>query len=165
MNDTYVELIVKRKAQTSHVILKGVLIGITVVTFLLGLFRPIALIVGVALLVIDYFLFMSWDLEYEYLYVNGTLDIDKIMSKSKRKRVKSLDMDKLEILAPMGSHHLDSYKNGNYKELDVSSGIKENKMYVMIINNDQERLKVIFEPNEKILDCIRMIAPRKVNTY
>lgn len=162
MNDTYTELIVKRKTPTTYIVLKGVLIGITVVTFLLGLVNQLAFFAGIILVVIDYFLFTSWDLEFEYLYVNGTLDIDKIMSKSKRKRVKSLDMQKLEMIAPIDSYHLDSYKNGKFTELDVSSGVKENKLYVMIINDNNERLKVIFEPNDRILDSIRTIAPRKV---
>lgn len=162
MSDTYTELIVKRKTPTTYVVLKGVLIGVTVVTFLLGLLNQIAFFAGIVLVVIDYFLITSWDLEFEYLYVNGTLDIDKIMSKSKRKRIRSLDMEKLEIIAPINSHHLDSYKNGKFKELDVSSGVKEHKQYIMIINDDNERLKIIFEPNDKILDNIRTIAPRKV---
>lgn len=162
MSDTYTELIVKRKTPTTYVVLKGVLIGVTVVTFLLGLLNQIAFFAGIVLVVIDYFLFTSWDLEFEYLYVNGTLDIDKIMSKSKRKRIRSLDMEKLEIIAPVNSHHLDSYKNGKFKELDVSSGVKEHKLYVMVINDNNERLKITFEPNDKILDNIRTIAPRKV---
>ena len=47
------------------------------------------LVPAIALGVACYFVIPKTDLEYEYLFVNGELDIDMIMSKSKRKRVKS----------------------------------------------------------------------------
>ena len=76
------------------------MIGATVI-FVLGgiLFNPIILLLAVVMGVVDYFKLPSLDLEYEYLYVNGELDIDKIMSKQKRKRVGSYDMKKVEIVA------------------------------------------------------------------
>ena len=64
---------------------------------------PLALIVFVGLIVLCYFKLPSFDLEFEYLYVNGELDVDKIMSKTKRKRVARIDMDKVELIAPLKS--------------------------------------------------------------
>ena len=49
------------------------------------------------------------EVEYEYLYVNGELDIDAIYSKQKRKKMGSYDASELEILAPENSHELDSF--------------------------------------------------------
>ena len=61
---------------------------------------------------LDVFLFRRLDLEYEYLYVNGDLDIDKIMGKQKRKRVFSMNVNDLELLdakqnQDQGEHHAD----------------------------------------------------------
>lgn len=44
-----------------------------------------AMIIPVIMVVVDIVLFKRFDLEFEYLYVNGDLDIDKIMAKQKEK--------------------------------------------------------------------------------
>ena len=86
MSDLYIELLVKKKKTSTDTLLKALMIGVTVI-FVLGgiLFNPIILIPAIVMGVVDYFKLPALDLEYEYLYVNGELDIDKIMSKQKRK--------------------------------------------------------------------------------
>ena len=108
MNDSYSELLVKKKQTAKDLIIKFLLIGLIAATAFLGLIGVIfawiaTLILGVA----AYFILPNLDLEYEYVYVNGELDIDKIMAKSKRKRLKSFDLAKLEIMAPVNSHRMD----------------------------------------------------------
>ena len=49
MFDSYVELIVKRKTLITEQILKGLLITITVIAFILGLGNPIILVVAIGL--------------------------------------------------------------------------------------------------------------------
>lgn len=76
---------------------------------------PPLLIAAIVLGVCAYlFIFPGTDLEFEYLFVNGELDIDKIMAKSKRKRVKSLNITECDIMAPLNSHRMDYY-NSNQK--------------------------------------------------
>ena len=73
-------------------------------------------------------------------------------------------MNRLEILAPVNSYHLDSYKNRSMKKtVDFSSGVVKNpdSRYVMIYEGET---KVIWEPSEDMLKAIRLIAPRKVFT-
>ena len=108
----------------------------------------------------------KFDVEYEYLYVNGELDIDAIYSKQKRKRVGTYDMAELEILAPEKSHALDSYMNNkSIKMKDFSSGNPQAKSYILIMNSDSERQSVKVEIDDTIIQDIRRIAPRKVNLY
>ena len=104
------------------------------------------------------------DLEYEYLYVNGEIDIDKIMSKQKRKRVFSGDVASLELLAPSQSHELDHYRTRtDIKKNDFSSGKKDAKTYTMILKKDQGMELVIFEPSEVMLKDMKRMAPREVH--
>ena len=87
MSESYVECLVKAKQPAWAKILKVLLIVLTVlsclVMFVFIIFLPIALAAGVG----AYFLNMYTDLEYEYLYLDKELSVDKIMAKSKRKRV------------------------------------------------------------------------------
>ena len=55
MSDLYFEHIVKRKTPTLLVVAKGVMLGITVAAFVMGvLASPILLIAGVILGIVDY---------------------------------------------------------------------------------------------------------------
>ena len=103
---------------------KGSIIALIV---LLVLFiMPLLLIAAIVLGVCAYlFYFPGTDLEFEYLFVNGELDIDKIMAKSKRKRVKSLNITECDIMAPLNSHRMDYYNsNQKLKVQDFSSEIR-----------------------------------------
>ena len=53
-------------------------------------------------------MFRNLNVEYEYVFVNGDLDIDKIMNKARRKRMFSVDADQMELLAPVGSVELNA---------------------------------------------------------
>ena len=86
------------------------------------------------------------------------------MSKQKRKRVYSMDVKKLELMAPSNSHVLDYHnQNKNLKILDFSSGEEGAKTYTMIIKGEKGMEKVIFEPNDVIVKDMKRIAPREVN--
>lgn len=161
MNETYVEWLVKKKTPTYMALLRILSVMLTVCFVLVGLAYVPALLVGIALGVGAYFIYMNSDLEYEYLYVDKELTVDKVMAKSKRKRVAVFDIGKMEILAPVKSWRLDNYKNRTDKAVDYSSGEEKqpDTRYVMFYNGKQ---KVIIEPNEELIKAIQMVAPRKV---
>lgn len=160
MSDYYTEQLVKKKTSGKDIMIKSLLVAVTVMSFLIVPLIPFLLIVPVLLIVLDYFMFRRLDLEYEYLYVNGDLDIDKIMGKQKRKRIFSMNISELELLAPMGAGELNQYRNA--KVLDFSSQMPNARCYVMVIAKNGQQTKVIFEPEQVILEGMRMLAPRKV---
>lgn len=160
MSDYYTEQLVKKKTDGKDIAIKVILVFCTVFSFFFVLMMPFLLILPVLMIVLDYFMFRRLDLEYEYLYVNGDLDIDKIMGKQKRKRVFSMNVNDLELLAPLGAGELNQYRSS--KVLDYSSHMPNTRCYAMIITKDGQQTKVIFEPEQVILDGIRMLAPRKV---
>ena len=162
MSESYVELLVKKKKTPKDSILKGLMIAGIVILVLIGLVIPLVLIAAIALGVLAYFKMPGLDLEFEYLYVNGELDIDKIMSKVKRKRVGSFDISKAEMVAPVKSHELDYYRQSkDLKVVDCSSGEDHANVYGMVIKDEKGMKLVLFEPNQEILDDMRRIAPRK----
>lgn len=167
MSDLYIELLVKKKKTSTDTLIKVLLISLTVVAVILGLLmHPIILIVAIALGVLDYFKIPALDLEYEYLYVNGELDIDKIMSKQKRKRVGCYDMKNVEMVAPKNSHELDSYRNmKDIKIHDYSSMDEQAKTFAMVVKGDKGMEMVYFDPNQEILKDMQRIAPRCVKLY
>ena len=136
----------------------------TVCFFLAGLIFAPALLIALLMGVAAYFITMNANLEYEYLYVDKELSVDKVMNKSRRKRIATFDIGKVEIMAPIKSHQLDSYQNRNYKAVDYSSWEEKQPdgRYVFYYDGQQ---KVIFEPNEEMIKAILNVAPRKVFKY
>lgn len=162
MGDTYVEWMVKRVPSMPMKILKVVLITVTVIAVLFAMIGLLpAFVVAIAAGIGAYFAHMNANLEYEYLYVDKELTIDKIMAQTKRKRIAQFDLERMEILAPIKSWHMDDYAKREIKTVDYSSGVEQqpDKRYVMIYNGEK---KVILEPNEALVKAVQSIAPRKV---
>ena len=102
MNDSYVEWMIARKTKPTDILIKGVAIGLTAVLFLLGLVIFPLFVVAIVAAVLCYFFLPNLSIEYEYLYVSKELQVDKIMSKTKRKTVANYTLDKMEIFAKEG---------------------------------------------------------------
>lgn len=165
MNDTYVEILVKKQPKTWYSFVKGLFLFSSIWVFaVLGLLQVnvIFIVLGVLLFVATYFIFQELDLEYEYLYVNGDLTVDKIMGKSTRKQCVNITMDQIEVVAPVKSFHLSEYKNSKASVLDYSSGKADAVLYEMYFRGKKGLTKMIFEPNDKMLEGMRMLSPRKV---
>ncbi len=161
MNETYVECLVKKKNNSFMVLLKIVTIMLAACFIFIGFTLWPALIIGALLALAAYFVYLQADIEYEYLYVDRELTVDKIMAKSKRKKIAKFDMERMEILAPIKSYHLDNYKNRTPKVIDYSSGAEQQPdiRYAMFYDGTQ---KIILEPSPELVKAIQMIAPRKV---
>lgn len=161
MNETYVEWLVKRKTPAYMTLLKILTIMLTVCFVLLGFFLLPAMIIAVLLGVAAYFVYLNSDVEYEYLYVDKELTVDKVMAKSRRKRVATYDLGKIEILAPVKSWHLDNYKNRTDKTVDYSSGEEKqpDRRFAFFYDGKQ---RVLIEPNEEMIKAMQTVAPRKV---
>ncbi len=166
MSDSYKEILVKRQTPMMMRVLKGALIGLTVLSFVGGLLMWPLLIVGAVLLAVDYFVVPKFEVEYEYLYVNGELDVDAIYSRQKRKKMGTYDMAELEILAPSESHAVDAYKNKQgAKVKDYTSLDPQVKSYLLVFNKEKGQEMIRVELEESIINDIRRIAPRKVSLY
>ena len=143
MNETYVEWLVKRKTPAYMAFLKILFTVLAVFFVLIGLLLLPALLIGVICGVAAYFITLNADLEYEYLYVDKELTVDKVMAKSRRKRVAVFSLDKMEIVAPVKSWHLDNFKNRSDKAVDYSSGEEKQPDKRFVFYYDGQK-KVIF---------------------
>ncbi len=161
MNDSYVECLVARKKSGLMGLLKVVLMVLTVILVLMGMvvfpFLIAALVTGVG----TWFASMYASMEFEYLYVDREITVDKVLNKSRRKKGEKFDVGRIEILAPIKSWHLDSYKNRQFKVTDYSSGIEgqPDRRYAMISDGGR---KVLLEPSAEFVKAVQSVAPRKV---
>ncbi len=163
MNDTYVEVMVDKKKSPLLGPGKVILYILAVLCLLIGLVSNfIFVILAVLVALAAYFVIPMFDLEYEYLYIDKEISIDKIMSKEKRKHVYTVDLNKMEVMAPERSHELDSYRARGAKIYDFSSGYEDAKAYCIAYEAGSEGCVLVkIEPNEEMLRAIKTVFPRK----
>ena len=162
MSENYVECLIKAKTSLPALLLKYFLAAVAAV-FAVGMFIRIpfcffgVLLAGAG----AYFVNLYSDIEYEYLYIDKEISVDKIMAKSKRKRLATYTLDRMEIFAPIESHRLDSYKNRSVKIKDYSIGrkLQPDLRYAMYYEGGE---KILFSPSEAMVKCMKNAAPRKV---
>jgi hypothetical protein len=169
MGDIFNEqLVAKSNSLKDNLIRLAIIIGAIVlimicsmIPVLLGFLFPIA----IAIIFGAFFLIRKLNIEFEYVFTSGDLDNDKIFNKNKRKKFISIDVRKIEIMAPINSKDHASELSNYEKVIDCSSGTNSNNTYAAMIVRDGKREKLIIEPNEKMLNGIKRYIPSKVKQY
>ena len=161
MSETYIECLVKAKPSMMGKFCKYLLYLLTAVLLALMILTMNMFLLAVAAGVGAYFVGIYTDLEYEYLYLDKELTIDKVMGKTKRKRVAVYQLDKMEIFAPFKSYHLDNFRNRQTKDKDYSIGYEEQPdlRYVMYYEGSE---RLILSPSPELVKIMKNAAPRKV---
>lgn len=170
MGDTVIECAVKRKTSMKNLALLGLIIGLMVVAFAFFIFylrNWIMFLIGILLCVLISKIVSMCDEEYEYIFVNGDMDFAKIVGKKKRVELMSVDMNEVELVAPLSSDKLAPYTKGDtarYAVRDYSSALPghEERMYVLICKSENQAYRIIFEPSEKLIEAMWQLAPRIV---
>ncbi len=162
MNEFYMEQLVPRKKPVKKdSLIKNICLALTAVMVVLTVLLGGIFLVGVMVLgVIDVMLLKNSSVEYEYLYLNGELDIDKVIAKQKRKKAYTLDMKDVVVIATVESGEVRPFQS--VKTSDFSSGVMSPSVYKAVISKNGEKTAILFEPNEDLLKGMKMVAPRKV---
>lgn len=163
MNDSYAEWLVKCKTPFYAHIVNAIMAILTAISVFLAFTTTVfAVILMFAVGFATYILYRNSHVEYEYLYVDGQLTIDKILGKAKRKKAWEGTMNEIQIIAPSDSFVLNDYRSGQSKVLDFSSHIPGSRTYTAIVQAQSGQERIIFEPNDKMIQCFRQTSPRKV---
>ena len=169
MNDVYCEYIIKRKTGSWALFCRFFVVMATAFAMFFGFLalQFYGLFGGLLLVYLTYYVFKNTDIEYEYQFISGQLDIDVIFAKKKRKRARKFDIRSVEVFAPLDHEVFKQYgKQGDgrrYKVVDYSSGYADRKRYAFIVSMGENGIaKVIFEPNEKMVEAIRTYIPSKM---
>ena len=163
MNQLYAEAEVKKKEDMQSIIIKALLAAAVFVSLFVATLGSYFILISVAVIAGVFFLFPRLNVEYEYVFVDGQIDFDRIMGKAKRKTLLRIDMEQVEIVAQIGSHALDSYNNAQYVTKNFSSGDKSAKPFVIIASAEDKKYRILFEPSEKMITMMRQKSPRKIS--
>ncbi len=164
MSESYVECLVGQRTPVVKTFLKILFLALTVLFFLFSFAAGfLGLILAVVCGFLSYFMMLETSVEYEYLYVDREISIDKISGKRKRKNVEKLNVEKMEILAPVKSWYLDEYRNRNLKQKDYSIGYEAqpDQRYALIYEGGT---KILLSPSPAFVAAVKSVSPRKVFT-
>ena len=107
---------------------------------------------------------MFTDVEYEYLYLEKELSIDKVFNKERRKHVETLSLDKAQVFAPEKSSKLDNFGKVSGKVTDYSCAEENNglKKFVMFYEGNR---KILFSLDEEMIKLLKNKCPRIFSEY
>ena len=165
MNE-HIEFLVKVKQRTLLVVAKIVLWILTVLGVLLtftGILSIFPLIFAVITGLCANLCGLRADIEYEYTLTDKEIDIDVIYAKQSRKHRVTLDLEKMEIMAPVESPRLHGYKSRAAKIKDFSSKMANPVNPICEMYYDGNKCFRI-EPDERLFKAIKDVAPFKVYT-
>ena len=160
--DTFFEQIVtirktgKTLAAVFGIWFAALFLSILLITFpILGTF---------SLLIVFGILFGAWKLsgllnvEYEYIITNGTMDIDKIINKSSRKRMTTFELDKVSRLEKFNPHMLNTLDK---KTLVFACNENDEDAYLLVADREgKAAATIVFSPDERIKGAIEKFAPK-----
>lgn len=162
--DTFFEQIVAiKKGGTEILKLLGIWLLALILIFVL-LFVNIPVVSSFSLLFIAGIIYGAFKLttmlnvEYEYIITNGILDIDKIVNKSSRKRMLSLDLAKTSRIDKFNPSLL---TNVNQKSVFYACNADDSNAYLIVIDSENGSGNyLVFAPDDRIKGAIVKFVPK-----
>lgn len=176
MKDFFTEQLVKHNITPKDNKIRGVIFGVYAALIIYILFSfavkagnanqigffLIGLFVAAAVGYVGYLQISGYNVEFEYAYTEGILDIDVIRNRSRRKTVFSAGVGDFELMAHINdSEHLAPYKD--LPTVDLSSGEIKDNTYVFITVHKGNKKRFIIEPKEELLKAMLAdLTPRRL---
>lgn len=169
-NDTFVEEAVKviESAQDRTKKMGALIVTIMLLYSTISLSRGFLTIISAIMLIImsilTIILFTNKNIEYEYDYTNGSLEIAKIIDNSKRKSVVTIESSEVKMVAAIGTNESLKYDHVNLKTYDCSAHDEEQKDYILVAHSEAKGndFKVLFTPSDKLLTAMEKYNKRDI---
>lgn len=130
-------------------------------SFLMIFLQPLSMIASVICLYFTWFLSSLSNIEYEYIHTNKDFDIDKIISKRRRRRLITVNCDNVEVLDVFTPEILQN--STAYDKKLFCHGYSENNPYYLIARTvNHGRVLVVFSPDERTLEGLKKSVPKTV---
>ncbi|MCD8188264.1 MAG: hypothetical protein LUD57_06625 [Ruminococcus sp.] len=166
--DNFAEQLVRREPTSSDKTKKILIYGggilltviLIVVAFILGfgsLLSMLSVILAVGAGYGTYFLGQSTYVEYEYTFTNGDLDIDRIVAKKKRS---SLISANVRSFTAFGKYNENLEETSDMTVVLSSDNIAYHEYYADFEDEEYGSVRLIFSPDEKMLENIKRTLPR-----
>ncbi|MDT8718533.1 hypothetical protein IAI10_17855 [Clostridium sp. 19966] len=100
--------------------------------------------------------------EYEYNFGASEIDFDAIYELKKRKRLITINVKDIELLAPADSDVIKDFSNKPSKIMNLYPKGCENRVYSAIVTGGTKKVTINFTPDEKMIDLCFRVNPKAV---
>ncbi|MBR5613944.1 MAG: hypothetical protein IKW64_01395 [Clostridia bacterium] len=139
----------------------AVMFLMTVVTALVPAFAPFVFLVSAAAVYGTYILITAGNVEFEYSLVNNEIDVDKIMSRRKRKRLTTANLRELEAFGTKANPDYERYlKDPSAKKIFACEDKNADNVFFLVYNENTLKKMLIFSPGEKITAVVARFNPK-----
>jgi len=175
--DYFAEQMIKRKKGGKEKAIAAVIIlaclALTACVLFAGYFlneflRMVIFLVAAAAWFFGIRLIQKQNVEYEYVFTNGELEIDVIYARSARKPLTSVRVADITFCARMDDERYDDRYANVPKNLHVvyaGSNTLGAKVYYADYLFNAEHTRLLFEPNDKILKMMAKYNPKRIHIY
>jgi len=168
--DTFFEQIVVIRKTGKNI---AKFIGIWVLAFILSVATIFCVLLGVPV-VSNFALFLIFaiafggyklstllNVEYEYIITNGTMDIDKIINRSSRKRIHSFELSNVSRLEKFNPGMLNSMSK---KEITFACNLDDSEIYLLVAEKEGKKPNyLIFAPYDRLKGAIAKFVPKHIS--
>ena len=159
--DIFKEQLLKIKRSPAEYALMAVIVIVAlVISVMLFLFSgqyPIFILFIVAVFYGSAKLLGMFSIEYEYIVTNSTVDIDKIISKSSRKRLVSFECKDIVRCEKVSTNAV--------IEADdrfICCNKDDSNAYWLLVKSNNKRVLLMVAPNEAIIEAIKSGTPKNI---
>ncbi len=169
--DIFLEQMIKRKRTIGDlfkvllcVVCAFAIFWVLPVILILPMVGSILLAVCVLAIYFLYRLVCTINLEYEYTFTNGMMDVDKIINRKSRKSMVEVNIRKIEIAGKKENSTFSKYMaDGGIKKIYACSQKNaEDLGFIVFQDKDGKNKMLLFNPNEELQEAIRRFNPQKV---
>lgn len=175
MGDVFLEQIVKQQKSFKEIlrnvaiIIIGLSLAIVLFFLLLTPFKFKEYLGMFVFLILAGVVYYTWyivsglNLEFEYIFTNGEIDVDKISNKRKRKRMTTVRVSQASSFGEFDSSAFD--KSAYVHVYNASAFLKGQGNYMLTYaNRDGEKCCLVFTPEEKMIEAIKKYYHLRVHT-
>lgn len=164
--DTFVEQLVKLKFSKKTLTLKIsvwvvcilMALGLIALSVFNGALAFLFMILAAACIFVAYFLTSQLNVEFEYIFTNGEIDIDRIINRSKRQRLatfKCSDIEQIELYD--AKKHVPD--KANNKNVYFSCSVDKDAYAFRIKHPKNKYYTLVIAPNDEFKEAMRKFLP------
>jgi hypothetical protein len=121
----------------------------------------IGLLVFFGVVFLTWFLFRRFNLEYEYSFFGGDLTVDKIFSRSSRKRIGVWSLEKAQLVADTTSQDALRLERKEVQTKNFTAGTPdEKKVVVYTVDDDGKEIRLLIAPNDRMRQAFASYVPK-----
>ncbi len=170
--DIYKEYMIKQKRSplslVGSVCLWLLAVAFTPLAFTLSIVTyGLSVPLGFGFYVLAWWFTRNSSIEYEYIFTNGELDVDRISGRRARKRFVTIQVSKFDICAKAQGEQLQKFLNDPAIRItfDASKGPgTDGRYFAVFTNKDGQKMLMFFSPPSALLEYIKTYNPLRTVT-